>query len=181
MRLHLVRRALTAGAFCAVQLTPAPTQALSSTPVLARFEGQTIDLSQGWGAARACAVVITGVTCYRSEQAMDRAQASVITAQTSTTNDVVTVAASVCSSALRLYDGASFTGTVISITTRAVGVSLSVYGFDNLTSSYKVGACAARLYSGSQTGLYGGNTAANAQSSSMLSGWDNTLSSVYIP
>jgi hypothetical protein len=44
-----------------------------------------------------------------------------------------------------------------------------------------VGACAAHLYSGIQSGLYPGNTAANAQASSMQSGWDNTISSVLIP
>lgn len=85
-----------------------------------------------------------------------------------------------CSTSLRLYDGTGQTGAVISLSTRGTSVSLSAYGFDNRTSSYRVGACSSTFYSGVSTGVYGGNTAANASASSMLSGWDNVVSSVFI-
>jgi hypothetical protein len=178
MTQHQLRRALTAGAICATQLVAAPTHALSSPTMLARFEGQTIDLAQGWGAARACSVDTAAVTCYRSEQAMNQA---LMTAAGAQSQIAPATATAVCSTALRLYNGTSFVAPVLNITTRGALVSLSPLGFDNLTSSYKVGGCAATLYSGIQTGAYGGNSAANAQAVSMLSGWDNTISSVFIP
>ena len=180
MNNRLVRRALTVAAVCAAQACALPANALSSSRALATFEGHTIDLSLGWGDAHACMVDDMGVTCFRSEQAMDQVQVA-INARTQLASVAPAVALSLCSTALRLYDGTSFSGSVLSITSRGALVSLSGLGFDNVTSSYKVGACGAHLYSGIQTGLYPGNTAANAQATSMLSGWDNTISSVLIP
>lgn len=86
-----------------------------------------------------------------------------------------------CSTSIRLFDGTSFGGTVVNISTTGAVVSLSTDGFDNLTSRYKAGACVSKLYSGIGTGLYPGNTAANSQAASMVSGWDNTISSILIP
>lgn len=174
MKHLLVRRALVAGVLFAVPITAAPVQALSSSGVLATFEGRTIDLSKGWGDARACTVDATGVTCYRSELSMDQAES--LTAGVGTS-----VASLTCSPALRLYDGTSFTGTVLFITTRGALVTLASLGFDNVTSSYRIGGCSANLYSGTLTGLNPGNTAANVQSATMLSGWNNVLSSVLVP
>ena len=173
MKHHLVRRALAAGALFALPITAAPVQALGSTGVLATFEGHTIDLSKGWGDARACTVEASGVTCYRSELSMNQAESL-------TSSGEAAVASLTCSPALRLYDGASFTGTVLFITTRGALVTLASLGFDNVTSSYRIGGCAANLYSGVLTGLYPGNTAANAQSATMLAGWSNVLSSVLV-
>ena len=88
----------------------------------------------------------------------------------------------VCGTPLRLYNGISYTGTVLALAQRGTPLNLSGYGFDNATTSYKVGGCDADFYTGpSQTGSsYPGNTAAFAQSPSMVTGWNNTISSVYI-
>lgn len=134
---------------------------------IATFEGATFDMTQGWGAATACNVTDTGTTCYRTETEMNKATASGTASR-----------ASSCSSSLRLYDGTGHTGQVISITTRSTLISLSGYGFDNKTSSYKVGACSARLYNGIGSSPYPGSTSAYASATSMASGWNNVISSV---
>lgn len=159
-----------------------PAGAVTAPGVLARFEGQTIDLSQGWGQAHACTTTIIGTACYRTEAEMNQASAVAPStrATRSTRSSSPTTATGSCSSSLRLYDGTSFTGSVLALTTTGSLIQLSSYGFDNVTSSYKVGACNANLYSGLQSGLYPGATGANSQSSVMLSGWDNTISSVVI-
>jgi len=59
---------------------------------------------------------------------------------------------------------------------------LSAYGIDNAVSSYKVGACSATFFDGAGGGgsIYPGYTGAGAQYSSMVSGWDNRLGSIWI-
>lgn len=88
----------------------------------------------------------------------------------------------VCASFLRLYDGTSYAGTTISLSTRLTYLNLSAYSFDNLTSSYKVGACDVDLFANASGAgsVYPGATTANSQSPSMSSGWNNVISSVYI-
>lgn len=152
-----------------------PAAANEPVAVVAHFEGTTINLSDGWGPARACTSDGTATTCYRSEADMDRAEPE---AQRS--GGVTPFAA--CSSSLRLYRSTSFGGSVLQLTTRSTYVNLAAYGFDNDTSSYKVGACSAYFYDGSSGGAptYPGSTGANVSASSMTSGWDNRVSSVYI-
>lgn len=87
-----------------------------------------------------------------------------------------------CSTTLRLYDGTGYATPVLSLSSRGVWTNLSSYGFDNRTSSYRVGACAAFFAENASGGgsWYPGSTAAGAQSSSMVSGWDNRVSSIYL-
>ncbi len=141
----------------------------TTTAETATFEGTTFDMTRGWGAATACNVTDTGTTCYRTEAEMNKAIADAPGAGSRVAG---------CSSSLRLYDGTGHTGQVISITTLSTLISLSGYGFDNKTSSYKVGACSARLYNGIGSSQYGGNTSAGASATSMASGWNNVISSV---
>ena len=147
----------------------------SESGVVASFGGRSIDLSAGWGAARAC--VSDGVTtqCFRSEAEMDAAL--------ETTTATMVAASSTCSSSLRLYRSTSFGGSVLFLTAQGVMFNLSTYGFDNDTSSYRVGACDASFYDGANGGtpIYTGPTSAGSSASFMLSGWDNRVSSVYLP
>ena len=90
---------------------------------------------------------------------------------------------STCSTGLKLYADANFSGTVLSFVTRFLIQNLSTYGFDNQTSSFIVGACSATLYDGSSGGAptYPGSTGPGASASSLLfAGWDNRISSIYI-
>lgn len=149
--------------------------AADSEGVLASFEGTTINLQDGWGAARACTSDGTVTTCYRSEAALDRA-----TAVAARSIEMTPLAA--CASSLRLYRSTSYGGSVLQLTARGTFINLSSFGFSNDTSSYRVGACSASFYDGSSGGapIYPGSTSANASATSMVSGWDNRVSSVYI-
>jgi hypothetical protein len=189
MNHRLTRCALVAA--CALTTLVPPTVAVAAprpgpAGSIATFEGTLIDLSQGWGEAAACAVTDDGTTCYRTEAEMDAALAvsdpmAVTVASASIEASGATTSVT-CSSSLRLYDGTSFTTPVLSLSTRGILISPAANGFDNKTSSFKVGACSAKLYDGaSGTNQYPGSTAANVQASSMQSGWNNVISSVLIP
>ncbi len=145
----------------------------SPDAVIASFDGGWIDLTKGWGEATACSSDGVSTACFRTEADMDHA----LNARSS---GPVPLAS--CSSSLRLYRSTGFAGGVLSLTTRNTYINLSAYGFDNDTSSFRVGACAAYFYDGANGGapLYPGATGAGASASSMASGWDNRISSVYI-
>ena len=87
-----------------------------------------------------------------------------------------------CSSSVRLYSGTSYSGSVLWLSTQFSFLNLSNYGFNNVTSSYRIGACDAVFYDLNNGGApqYGGATWAGASSASMLAGWDNRVSSVFI-
>jgi hypothetical protein len=142
--------------------------------VTVQFGGATLDLADGWGDATAC--MFDGVTarCFHSELDMDRAL------HTFTRPGIVTTRSSSCSSSLRLYDGTYQLGAVLLITARNTPINLSIVGFDNLTSSYRVGACNANLYNAQQSWRYPGDTSAFAGANTMLPGWNNSISSVYV-
>lgn len=177
----------------AVGATSAPVD--GDDGVLATFEGGTIDLSAGWGEATACWADRSAVRCYRTEREMDAAEVTqAVTALQSAglrgTTAVHVPSHSIpsphrrvsCSTTLRLYSSTSYTGSVLAIATRGVVLNLSGYGFDNSTSSYKVGACASTFWenAGGAGSTYPGSTAAGAVSPSMWIGWDNRISSIFI-
>lgn len=85
-----------------------------------------------------------------------------------------------CSTSLVLYRSTGYSGQALYLSTRGTYISLAAYGFDNDTSSYKIGACAARFYDGGiGSTQYPGNTSAGASASSMGT-WNDRVSTVYI-
>jgi len=143
---------------------------------IATFEGKKIDLRRSWGEATACLVDQQGdVRCYRTEKEMD----FVIAAQDSSKGPQARAAA--CSSSVRLYRNTSWGSSVLYLSQRNVWINASWYGFNNITSSYKVGACSSVFRSLNNGGgsSYFGSTSTWASASSMGS-WDNYLSSVWI-
>jgi len=87
-----------------------------------------------------------------------------------------------CSTGLRLYDGTGYSGSVLVILDRSLWINLSLYGFDNRTSSYKVGACSSYFAENANGGGSWYPTSATEawdQASSMQSGWNNRISSVF--
>ena len=99
------------------------------------------------------------------------------------TTDSVSTQALSCASSVRLYDGTSYTGTSVAYATRGVWLNLSSVGFDNRTSSFRIGACSS--YFADDPGGGGSwyptsSTQAGAQSASMVSGWNNRVSSIYL-
>ena len=87
-----------------------------------------------------------------------------------------------CASSLRLYNGHSYSGAILFLTTRGTIHNLVDYGFDNATSSYRVGGCSPRCFSLADLGgaVYPGYTGPWAQSPTMAAGWNNAVSSAYI-
>jgi hypothetical protein len=87
-----------------------------------------------------------------------------------------------CSTALRLHDGTFQTGTTVYVYARGIWVNLSDVGFNNMTSSYTVGACAVVLASGTNGGgsHYPYCLFAGCVEDVMAPGWDNVISSVYL-
>lgn len=172
MKIRLAVLAL-ACSWSTVALTGHVSADAGGDSVIATFDGQSIRLSDGWGEAGACHSDDDGTRCYRTEREMneveglDQSQSELLLAA--------------CSTSLRLYRGTSFGGGVLSLTQRFTGIALGPYGFDNDTSSYKVGACSSTFYDGGVgSAAYPGATGAGAQSSSMVAGWNNRISTVYI-
>jgi hypothetical protein len=156
----------------------------------ALFEGNVIDLARGWGPAKACVVTETSTRCFRSEAQMNRfvaarhkdAGPSGGSAGFRASGALPAAASTNCSSAIRLYDGTSYTGSVLSTAIRWTYLNLANFGFDNRVSSYRVGACAVEFYGGTNGsgGVYPGATWAGAWSGSMASGWNNSVTSLYM-
>ncbi|HDL50313.1 MAG TPA: hypothetical protein ENH33_10215 [Actinobacteria bacterium] len=175
--------ALAAGATGAAR---AEQPADSTEPVgqVAVFEGSTIDLARGWGDAHACAIWEDRVAeCFRTEAELEAWLAGLMSPAQETSEKSVTTAATACSSALRLYDGVGYSGDVLYLWSRGSWIDLWDVGFANRTSSYKIGACSSYFadYPGGGGDWYPTSlTSAYLWSSSMLSGWDNRVSSVYL-
>lgn len=173
---------LNAAVIVAIQIAGiAPAPAARDTRGFALFEEQLIDLSEGWGEAQAC-VVWDGdhlVECFRTEaELVERVVTSARAEQAEPVG-----ASSTCSSSLKLYDGPSYPGAALYLYQRTTWINLSDYGWANRTSSFKVGACLSYLadfVNGGGDWYPTSHTQAYDQSSSMISGWDNRVSSVYI-
>lgn len=168
-------------ALAAVTATPAGGTA--DREGMALFEGRVIDLRDGWAEAQACIVTDSQelAHCFSSEQELLAAMRTTEALTQSVLQQVA--AASACSSSLRLYDGTNYTGAVLYLSTRTTWINLSSYGFSDKTSSFKVGACSAYLADSSNGGgdWYSTSaTTAGKVAATMLSGWNNRVSSVYI-
>jgi hypothetical protein len=153
---------------------PASLAQQSPAGVQAWFEGDLIDLAEGWGDAGACIADSAGTRCYRTRSELTAREDAYASAS------AATLLAN-CSSYLTLYSATGFGGSSLSLNLRGVGIGLAAYGFSNITSSYTIGACAAEFYDGAiGSAAYPGNTNAFASASSMATGWDNRVSTVYI-
>jgi hypothetical protein len=173
--------ALTIGVITVVG-APAGADTAPGNPGAAQYEEGILDLSESWGSAGACVELISTTECFDTEADLLAAHPGLSTFATATKGGVG-IAASLladCSSSLRLYDGASYSGSVLYLTTRGLVLNLSAYGFDNVASSFKVGACGTSFYSLSNAGGGWFSRAAFAQSTSMPAGFNNVVSSVYI-
>jgi hypothetical protein len=178
------RFATIAAAALALSVVPAVSSAVTPPPAqhgaaLALFEGRLIDLAQGWGDAQACLVseAASVVECFRDRAGL-QARETQLQAQLASP---ATASAS-CSSPLRLYADSSYGGRELDFYDRGYWQNLGTWGFDNQLSSFRVGACGVYLADGTTGGgsWYPGNTSAGHSESSMLSGWNDRVSSIYI-
>lgn len=167
-----------------------PTPAAEPTPAL--FEGRLINMSGDWEGAAACMVwpeAVDTPECFRSEAAMDQRIAELERTLPQEAIDhrqtigSATRGVSDCSSSVRLYDGTSYTGAALYLRGREVWFNLVDSGFNQMTSSFKIGACSAYfadLSGGGGDWYPTSQTEAYDVATSMISGWDNDVSSVWI-
>lgn len=148
----------------------------SAEPVsIARFEGGTIDLTEGWGEARACITDGSETECFRSEaELLDAEGLDASSARAEAT----------CEFPAALYAETLFGGAVLYVDApRASWINLSTVGFNNITSSFTIGACDARLAESDNGGgswYATTDTIAWALVPTIASGWDNRISSIYL-
>jgi hypothetical protein len=149
---------------------------------LAMFEGGLIDLSQGWGDAQACLIDrAAGIAeCFRASTGLQAREA-----QLAMTTPAPSIALASCSSPLRLFADSNYGGRELDLYDRGYWQNLSTWGFDNVLSSYKVGACSVHLAENANGGgyWYPGNTNAGHSEPAMTAGstnWDNRVSSAYL-
>jgi hypothetical protein len=167
-----------------------PTPAAEPTPAL--FEGAVIDMSKDWEGAGACMVwpeAIDTPECFRTEVEMDKRIAELerqlpqAEAETRRPLGSAPTGVTNCSSSVRLYDGTSYTGAALYLRGRQVWYNLVDAGFNQMTSSFKIGACSAYfadLAGGGGDWYPTSQTQAYDMATSMASGWDNDVSSVWI-
>lgn len=183
--------------FTAAFANPIEASATGDDRVIENSTQIDSDSTRFWTDAQACVETLQRLECYASEDALlndhpdlvasldakrsassvdDRSPEGVATSSPG----AVTMAS--CAPSVRLYRSTSFGGSVLYLTTRGMVLNLANYGFDNDTSSYSVGGCSASFFSAANAGgsVYPGWTAAGSSSASMVAGWDNTVSSVYI-
>ncbi|MEE9415855.1 MAG: hypothetical protein V3V01_11260 [Acidimicrobiales bacterium] len=143
----------------------------------ADYNGREIDLSESWEGARACAVGDGGTQCFDSEMAMNIEIGKQDKAKGTANSRNYT-----CSSSLRLYKNTSYSGSTLWITSRGFWLNLSNYGYNQSVSSYKVGACSSIFADYNNGGGAWYPTAYTKKwkiSWTMLSGWNDDVSSVY--
>jgi hypothetical protein len=158
-------------ALAAFAVLPA-SSATASSRSLAYFEGHYIDLRSGWGEAQACAAVGDSTTCFRTEAAM----------RDWLTKTRPMSALSSCESSLELFEDTGYNGTVLYLLDEQTWIYLGNYGFNDKTSSYINGSCDSIFAEHASGGgnWYPGNTSAWAYSPSMVSGWNDRISSVWL-
>ncbi|HKU55501.1 MAG TPA: hypothetical protein VJP41_00605 [Gaiellaceae bacterium] len=165
----------------AVALAPLPAFAGSnSAGPIATFEGSQIDLSQGWGAAQACVVANGAVTCFADRAGLLAYEQQLPSTQASASE--LSLASTTCSSPLRLYADANYGGRELDFYDRGYWQNLSTWSFSNQTSSFKVGACAVDLADDANGGgsWYPSGTGAGHLEPTMVSGWNDRISSIFI-
>ncbi|GHE78842.1 hypothetical protein GCM10018785_53750 [Streptomyces longispororuber] len=173
----LAATGLTLGLVSGLHATAQAAPSAAQTKNLAVFEGKKIDLSQNWGAAKACAVwrAMDGVSCFRTTAERD-AHAAKLAARMSPAQ-----AAATCTRPLHLYEHNGGRGRDLKFFDKGGAYqNLDRYNFNDQTSSYRTGSCKAHLaeHNGGRGYWYPGNTNANHYESAMRSGWNDRVSSI---
>jgi hypothetical protein len=168
----IVLALITTFSLGAAQASLAQERVAGTTTVRrALFEGRWINLAHGWGAARECIIAPGRPTeCFRT-------RAAALAQEQKTRLPGVS-----CSTPLKLHDGTNQTGSTVSISVRGIWINLADLGFDNMTSSYTVGACAIDLASLADGGgfRYPRCLSADCVENVMANGWNNVVSSAYV-
>jgi len=163
----------------------------SNAEGLALYNGRLIDLSVSWEGAGACLVApdqLETVECFGDESELELRVAQLETSPFAAVEpgEGAPLAASSsagCGSYLKLYDYYYYGGSSLWIATTHLWMNLSNYGFNQRTSSFKIGACSAYFadYSWGGGAWYPTyRTQAYDVEPIVVSGWNNDVSSLYI-
>jgi hypothetical protein len=177
------RRKLLVFAFASVALVPSAAHASNGEPSsYAKYRGRTIDLSKSWEGAEACWIGDSGNECYDTYDQMLKDHPDLERPAGAQSGDAArsgeaAILAS-CSTAVQLFDGSGFGGASLALATQNAWLNLSTWNFANRTSSYAVGGCSSTFADAGSN--YPGPTGAGASASSMLSGWNNRLTRIWI-
>lgn len=154
---------------------------LEASGETATFEGEAIQLDEDWGDATVCVVTENGTECFRTvEEADDSTRESSFSLLM---DDGATTESMSAWCWVRLYDYTNYYGRELWLEVHNRYLNLSLWSFDNRTSSYRVGSCNSTFRSGSNGSgsTYPGDTSAWGNAPSMVSSWwDNQVSSVAI-
>lgn len=153
------------------------SSAATSGSTIATYNGGYIDLSQGWGSATICVVAPGGTNCFANQQdyqAWTDAQSKTMAPSSATTSS--------CSSGFQLYENIDYGGRELIIYDESIWINLSNYSFNDILSSYKVGACAVSMTDAANGSgnVYPGPTSPYSDVSWIGSTWNDRVSSVYV-
>ena len=156
---------------------------------LAVHNGTLVDLSKDWNGATTCIVVpdtLTLAECFDTDAERDErlVQLGLEDRFTDTgAPEGADFGFASCSSYLKLYDGYNYGGTSLWLSTRGTWTNLSIYGFNQRASSYRVGGCSTYMADYSNGGGAWISTSLTQawDVDAVISGsWNNDISSVYI-
>lgn len=156
---------------------------------LAVHNGTLVDLGDDWNGATTCIVVpdmLTLAECFDSDDERDERLSELGIDDRFADADApegTDFGFASCSSYLKLYDGYNYSGTSLWLSTRGTWTNLSVYGFNQRASSYKVGGCSTYMADYSNGGGAWISTSLTQawDVDAVISGsWNNDISSVYI-
>lgn len=187
--------AVTAALTAPASATPTQGAETAGVETVALFGGRLINIAEDWGDATACMVwpdTLELPECFRTEADMD-ARIAELEADADVRLDLVSVSTQPigqmatsgtnCSGYLKLYDGTSYTGASLYIRGRYQWFDLAPFNFNNKTSSFKIGPCSAYfadLASGGGAWYPTSQTQAYDVAATMVSGWNNDVTSLYI-
>ena len=154
------------------------SSAATSGDVIASYNGATIDLSQGWGTATICVVAPSGTNCFANQHDYQ----AWTDAQPKTSASLLAATTSSCSSGFQLYENIDYGGRELIIYDESIWINLSNYSFNDIVSSYKVGACAVSMTDAANGSgnVYPGATSPGSDVSWIGSAWNDRVSSVYV-
>lgn len=170
---------------------PRVEQEADASPVggLAVYNGKLVDLAKDWNGATTCIVVpdtLTLAECFDSDAERDERLVELGLEDRfadAATPEGADFGFASCSSYLKLYDGYNYSSTSLWLSTRGTWTNLSVYGFNQRASSYRVGGCSTYMADYSDGGGAWISTSLTQawDVDAVISGsWNNDISSVYI-
>ena len=145
---------------------------------LASYNGGPIDLSQGWGSAQICSVTSAGTYCFASQY--DYQTWAATNPSTGAANGSSPMTS--CSSGLDLYENINYGGRELILSSQSNWINLSIYGFSDIVSSFKVGACSIRMTDAANGAgsAYPGPTTPSSLVPWIGTAWNDRIQSVYV-